>query len=153
MPTLKNADASTKVLLTSDQRIGSSSEDGSSAFRTLSEELSSQSAEQLKIAREVEFMYGVVFQQLPERPIRDVDDGATEVNVLNIERVRFANTAPTTVTDFLDGQEGQEIVLLGDGQTTIDHGTQIKNSTGIDRLLSADKIYYYVRFNNVWIGA
>jgi len=98
-------------------------------------------------------MYGVTFQQLPERPIRDVDDGATTVNVLNIERVRFANTNPTTVTDFLDGQEGQEIVLLGDGQTTIDHGTQIKNSTGADRLLSADRIYYYVRFDNVWIGA
>ena len=63
------------------------------------------------------------------------------------------NTSPVNVTRFDDGQEGQVIEVLGDGQTTIVHyaggisvanGMKIRCLSGADTLLVADTMYKYV---------
>lgn len=58
--------------------------------------------------------------------------------------------ATVTVTNFDRGQDGQVIRLLGDGFTTIQHGTKIKTNTAADKLLAANKVYVFTRINTVW---
>lgn len=71
--------------------------------------------------------------------------------MLNLTRIVFANLAPVSVTDFLNAQEGQEIKVLGDGQTTIVHGTKIKTNTAANKLLAVNKIYTFTHFPPLWI--
>lgn len=70
--------------------------------------------------------------------------------VLNVTRFRCTNTAPTNVTNILNGQEGQQILLLGDGNSTLVHGTNIFNQSGANELLASNKAYHYVRLNGKW---
>lgn len=70
-------------------------------------------------------------------------------NVLNKEYWISHSTA-TTVTNFLKGSEGQDLYILGNGNTTVAHNTRIKNVSGVDLLLLADIIYHYKFCNNVW---
>jgi hypothetical protein len=76
--------------------------------------------------------------------------GAVTPSVLNVDRWQFINTNPLTVTNFLQGQEGQHIKVLGDGFTTIQNNTNIKTNTGADVLLASTTVYSFTRFNNVW---
>jgi hypothetical protein len=71
-------------------------------------------------------------------------------SVKNILRLIFNNVAPLDVTNFLQGQEGQEIIVLGDGQTTIKNNANILTNTAADKLLLADYIYKFVLFNSKW---
>ncbi len=75
--------------------------------------------------------------------------GATP-EVSNLRCYVGKNVAPVTVTNFLKGQEGQPIAILGDGNMTIKHGTNIYNNTGADKLLAANKIYRYTKINSKW---
>lgn len=63
----------------------------------------------------------------------------------------MVNTGSVTITDFLYGQEGQELVIYGDGFTTITHGTKIKTSTAANKLLATLKTYRFTRFSSVWV--
>lgn len=62
------------------------------------------------------------------------EDGDASPSVANGNRFCTANTAPTTITDFDGGEEGQMIFLyFGDGNTTIDFtGTNLKGNAGVD---------------------
>lgn len=62
----------------------------------------------------------------------------------NVENRRFFeafNTGAITVTDFINGQPGQRIYIVGDGFMTVEHGTFIFTNTGADKLL-LDNIMY-----------
>lgn len=137
--------------LNADQKTLNSSVAGSNESRILRDELSRPSPNPLRLAAPVEFLSTVSFTELPEKEISSVEIGITTPNVLNRERIKFQNTGAVTVTNFLDGQEGQEITIKGDGFTTITHGSLIKTSTGANKLLSATKVYRFVRFGGVWI--
>jgi hypothetical protein len=150
MITVKRGEVSTKTLLISDLKIKGFSEDGLNAYRTLSEELSNLSGEPLRIAREVVFQLGVSFEQLPEKPVQSYTPAVTTPSVLNVERMKLANTGSITITDFLYGQNGQEITLLGDGYTTIANNTKIKTSIGSSKLLATNLVYRFIRFDGVW---
>ncbi len=105
----------------------------------------------MQIADQVEFLAPIILTVLPERKIEDAQDTATTVSALNKERIQFSNTGAVTITDFTKGQEGQELVILGDGFTTVTHGTKIKTNTAANKLLLANTIYHFVRFNDLWV--
>jgi len=78
--------------------------------------------------------------------------GEQNPSVLNLEKFIAANIAPTNILNFRDGQNGQSITILGDGQTTVVYGVNtIITNTGVDKLLAANKVYRFTRFNSVWV--
>lgn len=74
--------------------------------------------------------------------------GATP-DVLNKEFWR-SHDAATSVTAFTRGQPGQELRILGNGNTTLVYGATIKTNTGVDKLLLADIVYRLTYFEGVW---
>jgi len=88
---------------------------------------------------------------LPKQFVRFARRGDTTPSVMNIERLLLRNTAPLTITDFSEGQEGQQVTILGDGNTTAQQNTKIFNVSGSDTLLEDGVVYIYVRFSDgVW---
>jgi hypothetical protein len=57
-----------------------------------------------------------------------------------------------SITNFLGGINGQDLKILGDGTTTLVHGTYIKTNTGANKLLAANKIYRltYLDSAKIW---
>lgn len=77
--------------------------------------------------------------------------GVTTPVANNVERWHFENTSPVSVTDFLEGQNGQRLYLLGDGQTTLIHNVnKIWLFGEANKLLQLGKVTYLVRMKNVW---
>lgn len=114
------------------------------------QELSSVTGQVIRIADSVEFQGPVKFEELSETPLEFTKTGDTTPTVLNLERIKFQNTSPVTVTNFDNGREGQYIVVVGDGQTIIQHGTNIFNTAGVDITLANGRVYAYVRVQGVW---
>src|SRR4051812_5439390 len=56
-----------------------------------------------------------------------------------------------TITQFDDGQDGQTIKLLGKATTTIANNANIATNTGANKVLAANKVYTFTRFNSKWI--
>jgi hypothetical protein len=99
----------------------------------------------------VRFLSTVSFTELPETPVLSAPLATTTISVLNTERVKLQNTGAVTLTDFLYGAEGQQISVLGDGFTTVTHGSLIKTNTAANKLLAANTVYSFTRFNSVWV--
>lgn len=74
----------------------------------------------------------------------------TTPSVKNVEHWIAQNASAVTITNFMEGQEGQNLFILGDGQTTLQHGGNIVTLSGADTLLAADKMYQLKRMNNKW---
>ena len=60
------------------------------------------------------------------------------------------NTAPITITNFVGGQDGQEIRILGDGFTSIANNSTIHTSTGATELLVTNAYYSFLLYKNIW---
>ena len=73
----------------------------------------------------------------------------TKPDVKNIQYT-YSHTTPTTVTDFLHGQNGQEINILGNGNTTIAVTGNIVTNTGSSKLLLANLVYEFTFFGTKW---
>lgn len=87
------------------------------------------------------------------RLVLDKNFYATLIGITpSVKNLRFfkCHTTPTTITDFVDGQQCQDITLLGTGNTTITNGTKIKTNTGANKVLTANKVYRFTRYDNVW---
>lgn len=121
------------------------------SFKELRDRLAIPSGEVLSFADPINFLATVTYAQIAEQPLETAPVGATTVNVLNITRVVFDNTTATTVTDFTGEQLGQEIKLLGDGYTTLQHGTNIFTNTAANKLLAVNKVYTFTKFSSGWI--
>ena len=67
-------------------------------------------------------------------------------NVSHVEHFHTINTGAVTITDFAGGQPHQTLNIKGDGFTTVQHGTNIFTNTAADKLLAANKIYTFTRF-------
>jgi hypothetical protein len=88
---------------------------------------------------------------LAKQFIRLAKLGDPTPSVMNVERLEFRNTAPLTVTNFDDGQNGQRIEILGDGNTTIQNNARIVCASGADTLLDAGSTYAFTRYTDgVW---
>lgn len=104
----------------------------------------------LSVNRELNIESQVHPLVLASRFVGKLQKGTATPSVKNVERWICQNSAPITVTNFLDGQEGQEIVLLGDGQTTVANNANIVTTTGGNLLLSANVVYEFIKMNGVW---
>ncbi len=74
----------------------------------------------------------------------------TTPDVKNGEFWKCINVVGTTVTQFDNGYEGQALSILGEGFTTIANNANIKTNTGANKLLAANKVYRFTRFNKIW---
>lgn len=72
-------------------------------------------------------------------------------DVQNNEHWKANNTAPVTITNFLHGQDGQQLLIEGDGQTTLQHGTHIFLAGAADLLLVVNTIYHLLYRAGRWI--
>lgn len=95
------------------------------------------------IDEDVLFKGNVTFNILPLQLQSSFAPGDTTPSVLNACPWYANNSAPTSITNFDDGQPGQTIKILGDGFTTIVNGTNIFTSTGANKLLAANRVYTF----------
>ena len=120
------------------------------SFKEIRNSLSAPSGDVLTFADPIDFLSPIRLYQLIETPV-ELSAGVSSINVLNIERVELRNTIATTITDLTNGQIGQEVKLLGDGFTTMQHGTNIFTNTGANKLLAVNKVYTFTKFSTGWI--
>lgn len=106
---------------------------------------------EIEFSNPVKFLSTVSFSELPETPVLNAPIGTTTISVLNTEKVKLQNTGAVTLTDFTNGQEGQTLHILGDGNTTITHGTKIKTNTAANKLLATNAVYTFTRIGSTWI--
>lgn len=91
------------------------------------------------------------FNVLPKRKFQKFLPTDTTPNVRNHEFWLANNSGAVTVTQFDDGAEGQELNILGDGNTTIAHNSNIKTNTGANKLLATDRMYRFIKVNSLWV--
>jgi hypothetical protein len=121
-----------------------------SMMRDIREALATPSGIPLRIADNVEFASPVKFEEISETPLEVAVRGDVTPSVLNITRIRFTNTGPIMVTNFDNGQEGQYIIVVGDGQTTVQNSPNIFTTSGANLLLANGRVYAFVRTLGVW---
>jgi hypothetical protein len=95
------------------------------------------------------FAGGTKYPILPEVNITQIKTSTTP-NVQHVQFIKFSNSAPVSVTNFVGGAPGQMIRCLGDGNTTIVNGTTIKTNTGANKLLASTKVYTFSHYLGVW---
>lgn len=78
--------------------------------------------------------------------VKPIKVGDTTPSVLNLIKFKFQNTSATTITNFDDGQVGQEITLLGDGNTTIANNSNIVTNAGADKLLDDGVVFKFIKY-------
>ena len=83
---------------------------------------------------------------LPTPFVAIITPTKTTFSVLNIEKLICANTGAVTITNFTNGQAGQEISILGDGHTSVANNASIKTASGGTTLLAANKTYRFTAF-------
>lgn len=99
---------------------------------------------------EVIFDNVVTYNVLPKTPVDKFKPADTTPSVLNINLWIANNSGAVTITQFDDGADGQRIVILGDGFTSVANNAKIKTSTGAAKLLAANSIYRFTYILNVW---
>jgi hypothetical protein len=87
---------------------------------------------------------------LPQFFVKMLEVANATPDVANIERGMLQNTVAQTVTNFLHGQPGQRLVVLGDSFTTLQNGGRIFTNTAANKLLLANKVYRFTYFNSNW---
>lgn len=98
----------------------------------------------------VRFEGTVQFAELPEQPIENAPVATTVINALNKTRFKFSNTTRYDITNFTNGQEGQEIILLGDGYTHVAASSTIVNHTGAAVKLDDGLAFSWCYMNGKW---
>ena len=86
---------------------------------------------------------------LDAKHARYLDKAVATPSVYQAEFLYAINTGFFTVTDFDKGSPHQVINIMGDGFTTVQHGTNIFTNTGANKLLAANKVYTFTRFETV----
>ena len=96
---------------------------------------------------EVLFQGPVTFLILPKEFVGTLTTTTPSVKNAHVWK---AGGIVLTISNFRDGAPGQTIRVLGDGTTTIQHGTRIKTNTGANVLLTLAKVYVFTLIDNVW---
>lgn len=117
--------------------------------RDIKDALLVPSGEPIIFTDAVIFQSNVSFSELYNTPIGGTTPSST-INTLNTSRIALSASTPITVTTLQNGAEGQLIVFLGDGNTTIENNTTIKTNTGADKLLLVNRVYVFYFFSGVW---
>ena len=103
-----------------------------------------------RVEDEVRFDAAPAFAALDKRSFSTIQKAAVTPSVKNCEFWQAQNTGAVTITNFIDGQPGQRLYILGDGQTTLQHGTKMFMQGGADLLLAASRMYLLVYLNSAW---
>lgn len=104
----------------------------------------------IRLGREFVVEAPTTFSVLPKEFVGTLQVDNQTPNVANLTKLIAKNVDPVTVTDFLGGQDGQSISILGDGNTTVEHSSRLSTNTGVDKLLDAGKIYRFTQINRNW---
>ena|SRR5689334_10000104 len=91
-----------------------------------------------------------VSQTVLEKQFAKNSKGEAIPSVLNIKKLIFKNAVAQAVTNFKDGQDNQEIAVLGDGFTTINNNANIQTNTGANKLLTNGLVYHFTKFLGKW---
>lgn len=96
----------------------------------------------------VRFLGDVFFHRTP----REFDSRLSSSTTPLVEgcKVFICSGTVVSVTNFLGGVQCQTIKIIGDGNTTIVHGTYIKTDTGANKVLASGRMYCLTLYNNVW---
>ena len=87
---------------------------------------------------------------LPSYPVRP-SDGDTTPSVDDSELlVLDAYVTPTTITNFDDGVGAQRLIVIGNSNVTLQHGSTLKLKGGVNHTLINDHAYLFQRYNGVW---
>jgi len=86
----------------------------------------------------------------PDKIFPILSKGQTAINVSESNVIVFLNTGPLTVLNFTGGQVGQEIKLLGDGNTTLANNANIQTASGADELLADGAFVSLLLYNGIW---
>ena len=87
---------------------------------------------------------------LPSYPVR-ATDGDTTPSVDESELlVLAAYVTSTTITNFDDGIGAQRLVVIGNSNVTLQHGSTLKLKGGVNKTLINDHAYLFQRYNGVW---
>jgi hypothetical protein len=103
-----------------------------------------------QILEDTIFLGSVVFSRLSNQPASKIVNTTPDVsNLVAIE----GSGVVITVTNFLGGIDTQTIRIRGDGTTTIKNNTTIVTNTGVDKLLTLNRIYRFTYFasSSIWI--
>lgn len=74
----------------------------------------------------------------------------TTPSVKNVRCWICQNTVPVDITNFDDGQEGQTLKVLGDGNSSVDPAAGFIVTASGAVALMANKVYTFTKFNGVW---
>ena len=86
-----------------------------------------------------------------DSPVRTLGVNEATPSIIGGGTFETANTAATTITDFLRGAEGGRItILFTESNTTVQHGTDIKLAGGANFVGTADDILQLVHIDGVW---
>lgn len=105
---------------------------------------------EIRVEDPVKFLSTVEFSELPETPVATAPVALTTLNALNITRLKLANTGAVSVTTLSSGQDGQNILILGDGFTTFAVSGNIVTTTGVAKLLALNTVYSFTYLDDKW---
>jgi hypothetical protein len=95
-------------------------------------------------------IYNITSQGLSNLVGWNADNTATP-NVYGAAFMRISNSSPTNVTNFLNGVEGQTLLLaFGNSNTTIKRSASILLVGGVDYVSAANQTLQLVYTNSVW---
>lgn len=94
------------------------------------------------------FQQGPRTLNVPDKIFPILHKDKTTVDVHQSDRIFFQNTGPLTVINFVGGQPGQVLHILGDGNTTLQNNSNIKTATAADELLVNGTYYAFLLDNN-----
>lgn len=103
-----------------------------------------------RITQEQIFDAPVTHTILPTRLVGTLKRAVATPSVQNVELWKADNTVAQNITDFLNGQDGQTLTILGDGFSTVANGATVKTSTAANKLLVLNNVYCFTRFNDIW---
>lgn len=110
-----------------------------------------QQGREIEFADPVKFLSSVAFSELPETPVLSAQASATTISTLNTTRIKLQNTGAVTVTSLLQGQQGQNVLVLGDGFTSFAVSGNITTTTGATKLLAASTVYSFTFIGTKWV--
>lgn len=98
-------------------------------------------------------LYWVQVNQNPQTSVATAAASDATPSVFGLQVLKTANAAGTTITNFDDGWEGQELTLfVNDANTTIDHGASgpIKLASGADETCSLGDVFRFINVGGIW---
>lgn len=87
---------------------------------------------------------------LPTQYVGKFAVGDTTPSVKNVRCWICQNIAPLSISNFDDGQEGQTLKILGDGQSSVDPAAGFIVTASGALALMAGHVYTFTKFNGVW---